>query len=200
MSTVNTTTCSDYSSTVASLPMLTISSWEITLTEASSHSRQCAFFSLIKLNILRTSSYSEEITSALRLTEFTVSMMSASAATTLSCGKLSQIVSIASLLLLLLMRKYFACTVVSAQSWALSNKLRELWDPLMSQIPVSSAISCGQILTRTSRVGVKMTEVSLSPLGKKSFQLSTKSTISTWFAELIRLSKMDTSFSQRDNL
>jgi hypothetical protein len=42
--------------------------------------------------------------------------------------------------------------------------------------------------------------VSLSLLGKKSFQLSTKSTISTWSAELIRLSKMDTSFSQRDNL
>ena len=199
MSMVNTMTCSDYSSTVASLPMLIISSWEITLTEASSHSKQCAFFSLIKLNILRTSSYWEEITSALRLTEFTVSTTSASAATTLSCGKLSQIVSIAFLLLLLLMRKYFVCTVVSAQSWALSSKLRELWDPLMSLIQVSSAISCGQILTRTYRVGVKMTEVFLSPLGKKSFQISTKSTISTWSAELIKLLKTGTSFSQRDS-
>jgi hypothetical protein len=41
--------------------------------------------------------------------------------------------------------------------------------------------------------------VFLSPLGKKSFQLSTKSTISTWSAELTRSSKMATSFSPRDS-
>ena len=200
MSMVNTTTCSDYSSMVASLPMLTISSWVITSTEASNHSKLCASFSLIRLNIQRTSSYSEEITSAHPLTESMVFMTSASAATISSCGKLSLIVSIASLLLLLLMRKYFVCTVDSAPSSALSSKSRELWDRLTFLIPASFAISCGQILIRMSRVGVKTTEVSLSPSVKKSFQHLTKSTILTWSAELIRSLKTAMSFSQRDNL
>jgi hypothetical protein len=200
MSMVNTTTCSDYSSTVASLPMLTISSWVITSIEASNHLKLCASFSLIRLNIRRTSSYSEEITSVHPLTESMVFMTSASAATISSCGKLSLIVSIASLLLLLLMRKYFVCTVDSAPSSALSSKLRELWDRLMFLIPVFFAISCGQILIRMSRVGVKTTEVSLSPSVKKSFQHLTKSTILTWSAELIKSLKTAMSFSQRDNL
>jgi len=200
MSMVNTTTCSDYSSTVASLPMQTISSWVIMSIEASNHSKLCAFYLLIRLNTQRTSSCSEEITSVHPLTESMVFMTNASAATISSCGKLSLIVSIACLLLLLLMRKYFVCTVDSAPSSALSSKLRELWDRLMSLIPAFFAISCGQILIRMSRVGVKTTEVSLSPSVKKSFQHLTKNTILTWFAELIKLLKTAMSFSQRDNL
>lgn len=186
MSMVNTMICWDCSSTVASLLMPTISSWETMSTEASSHSKQYAFFSHTKLNIPRTSSYLEEITNAHRLTESMVSTMSASAATTSSCGKLSLIASTAFLLLLLLMRKSSVCTVVSALSLALSSKLRELWDLLMFLILVSSAIFYGQILIRMSKVGVKMTEVFLSPLARKSFQLSTRSMILTWSAVLIR--------------
>ena len=126
--------------------------------------------------------------------------MNASVATTSSYGRLSLIASTAYLLLLLLMRKFSACTVVLALSLVPSSKLRELWDLLTFLILVSSAISCGQILIRMSKDGVKMTEVFHSLLAKKSYQLLTRSTILTWSVVLIRSLKTDTSFSQRDNL
>jgi hypothetical protein len=96
---------------VASHPMLTIYSLETTLIVASSHWKQFACFWPTKLNTQRTFSFSEEIMSVLQLIEFTGSMMSANAVTTSSSGKLSLTVSIAFLLLLLLMRKFSACTV-----------------------------------------------------------------------------------------
>lgn len=186
MSMVSTTTCSDYSSTVASLPMPTTSSWEIMLTEASNHSKLCASFSLTKLNIPRTSSCWEVITSAHRLTESMVSTTSANVDITSSCGRLSLTASTASPSLPLLTRKFSACMEDSALSSALSSKSRESWDLLMFLILVFSVTSCGQIPTRMSKAGVKMTVVFPSPLAKKSFQLSIRSTILIWFAVPIR--------------
>lgn len=199
MSMVSTTICWDCSSMVASLPMLTISSWATMSTEASNHLRLCAFYSHTKLNIPRTSSYWEETTNAHRLTESMVSTMSASAATTSSCGRLSLTASTAYLLLLLLTRKFFVCTVVLAQSLVLLSKSRELWDPLMSLTLVSFAISSGQTLTRTFKDGVKTTAVCHSLSVKKSFQLLIRSMTSIWFVVLIRSLKTATSFSRRDS-
>lgn len=81
-----------------SLLMPTTSSSEITLTEASNHSRLCAFCLHTKLNTQRTSSCSEATTSARQSTEFTDSMTSANVDTTSSCGKLSPIALTACLL------------------------------------------------------------------------------------------------------
>ena len=200
MSMVSITIYSDCLSTVASLPMQTISFWETMSTEASNHSKLCASCSLTKLNIPRTSSCSEEITSAHLSTESMVSTMNANVAITSSCGRLSLIASIASQLLPLLMKKFSVCTVVSALSSALLSRSRELWDPLMCPTLVSSATFCGQIPTRTSKVGEKMTVVFPSPSVKKLFQLLIRSTILTWFAVLIKSLKTGTNFSQRDSL
>lgn len=190
MCTASTTTCWDSSSMEVSLPMPTISSLATMSTEASNHLKLYASSWHTRSSIPRTSSCSEEITSALQSTESMDSMMNANAATTSSSGRLSLIASIAFLLLLLLMRKFYACMEDSAQSWAHSNKLRESWDPLMCPTLACFAISSGPIQTRTYKVGERMIVVSRSLLVRKLSQLLPRSTTSTLSAVLTKLSKM----------
>lgn len=174
---------------VASPLMPTTFSSEITLIVASKVSRLCAYFSHIKLNTLKTSSYLEEIMNALPLTEFMDSMMSANVDTTSSSGRPSQIASIAYPLLQLSMKKSSVCMVVSHQNSHHLSKLRESWDQLMFQIQVFSVICFGQIPIRTFKVGVRMIVEYPSHLVRKLSLLLIRNMILIWSVEHIRLLK-----------
>lgn len=197
---VNTTICWDCLSMEDSHPMPTISFWVTMWTEVSKVWKLSASCLPTKSSTQRTSSCSEATTSVHQSIVSTGSMMNAKEGTTLRCGKLSLTVSTVYPLLQSSMKKSCVCMEDSAQNWAASNRLRELWDLLMFQIQDSSAISYGQILTRMFRDGVKMTEVSVLHLDKRLYLLLIRNTILIWSAELIRSLKTAMNSLQRDNL
>ena len=81
----------------------------IMLTGASSHWRLYAFSLLIRSNILKISSFYVEITSALGSTAYMVFMTNAAAVSVSSFGRLSATPLTASLVVLSLTTRLFAC-------------------------------------------------------------------------------------------
>jgi hypothetical protein len=81
-------------------------------------------------------------------------------------------------LLLLLMRKFSACTVDWAQNWVPLNKSRESWDQLTFLTQASCATCFGQIPTKMFKDGVKTIVEYLSLLARKLCQLSLRNTTS----------------------
>lgn len=129
ISTVNTMTCCDYSSTVDSHPRQITYSWEITSIVENSRSRPSACCSRTRLNTPKTSSSSEVTTNAPVSTGFTVSTTSvrvflfqgvtaraddgqASDDITSSCGRHSRTASTVYPLLPLSTKRSLRCTVV----------------------------------------------------------------------------------------
>lgn len=190
----------DSSSMAVSPQRPTIYSLETMLIEVNSHLKPSAFFSLTKSNTQKTSSCSEEITSAQALTESMGFMTSANDDTTLSFGKHSQTVSIAFQLLLLLMKRSYACMEdfpLSFQTW---NKSEELWDLLMFQTQDCFVTCSGQIQKRTSRDGRRTIEESVSFSVLTLLACFWRNTTLISFVELIRLLRMAMNFSPSVNL
>lgn len=130
-------------------------SLETMLTEESTALRQYASCLHTKSSIPWTFFFLGATMNAPLLTESTGSTMSASGDTVSDCGRYSPTASTASLLLHSSMIRYSACTVgslLSSEAWTRSRTWGGL---LMSRQADYSVISCGQILTVTSRDGVQ---------------------------------------------
>lgn len=196
----NIMTFSDSSSMAVSHQRPTIYSLETMLIEVNSHLKPSASFSLTKSNTQKTSSCSEETTSAQALTEFMDFMTSVKDDTTLSFGKHSQTVSIVFQLLLLLMKRSFVCMEdfpLSFQTW---NKSEESWDLLMFQTQDCFVTCSGQTQKKTSRDGRRTIEESVSFLVLILLACFWRNTTLISFVELIRLLRMAMNFSPSVNL
>lgn len=167
----------DCSSTEGSPQRPTIYSLATMWIEANSHLKLFVYFSLIRSSTLRTSFCSEETMNAQALTEFMGFMMNAREDTTLSFGKLSPIVSTASQSQQLLTKRSYVCMEVSPQNSQTWNRFEESWDQQMSQTPVYCVTFFGQILKKTSKVGRKTIEESVSYSAQTSFQFFWRNTI-----------------------
>lgn len=174
-------------------------SWEIMLIEVNNLWKLLPYSLPTRSSTQKTFSSWEEITSVQASTEFTDSMKNVKEDTILNSGKLSLTVSIVSLLLLLLMRKFSACTEDYPQNWLTWNKSEESWDQPMFQILDFSVIFSGLIRIRKFRDGPKTKEESPMFSLQKLFQFSSRNMRWILSAEPIKLSKMDMNSLLRDN-
>mmetsp|Transcript_6851 Transcript_6851/g.18537 ORF Transcript_6851/g.18537 Transcript_6851/m.18537 type:complete len:218 (+) Transcript_6851:184-837(+) len=146
------------SSTVASRPRPTTSSWATMWIAASRALRPSACCSPTRSSTLRTSSSSGGTTSARPSTAFTASTTSASGATTSNCGRLSPTASTAFLCPPSWMRRSSACTEASRPTCTTSTKSRGYRGPRTSPTRDCSATSSGPTRTRTCTAGGRTIE------------------------------------------
>eukprot|EP01139_Manchomonas_bermudensis_P024545 Amastigsp_a842909_369.p2 type:complete len:219 gc:universal Amastigsp_a842909_369:917-261(-) len=193
MSTVNSTTCSDCSSTEGSRRTATIFSSVTTSIAASSRSRQSACFSRTKSSSPRTSSSCAGTTSARRSTASTASTTSASAGTRSSSGRRSRTRSTVCRSARSSTRRFSAHTAGSRPTSARSSRFVALCARRTFRTLGCCAICSGRIPTRIFRAGARTTAESRSPLARMSSPSSCSSTTLISCAAPTRSSRRATS-------